>query len=326
MTIFIRNMNYHTAAGLEEEIREAAGGSAAHAEVITLGHSVEGRPIHGVCFGDGDPRKPEVLYYALAHSMEFIGAEAALGVIRKLSDRNMPSALKSALKRLNVWVVPVLNPDGYAAVEKMLSTGLGLAIGRKNANGVDLNRNFPVGFYHIPRSMFAGSPVKISPHYRGGSPCSEAEAQVFRDFILGRNIRISLDFHSFGACILFPYHHTKKPCRDHDTLMRLGEGIARRQEQPYSVKPSWNLYFANGDIDDWLYDECNVLPLAIEIGKFGMDVKRPETLVNPFYWANPVEPGTELDNVVEPALSLVPAAVEMFGGGESGGPEADIAE
>ncbi|MFC1474832.1 M14 family zinc carboxypeptidase [bacterium] len=320
MSIFIRNMNYHTQAGLEKELNEAVGGAAVPVEIVTLGHSEENRPISGVCFGDGDYRKPEVLYYALTHSMEYVGAEAALDIVKKLSDKNVPARLKNALDRMNVWVIPVMNPDGYASVEKMLSTGLGLAIGRKNANGVDLNRNFPVGFYHMPRSVFAGSPVKMSPHYRGGSPCSEAEAQVFRDFILGRNIKISLDFHSFGACILFPYHHTKKKCRDHDTLMRLGEGIARMQERPYTVKPSWNMYFANGDIDDWLYDECNVLPLAVEIGKLGVDLRRPETLVNPFYWANPMEPRAELDNVVEPALSLIDAACKMYAP-ESGGRE-----
>ena len=326
MAIFIRNTNYHTAAGLEEELRGAAGGAAVQAEVQTLGQSEEGRPIFGVCFGDGDYRKPEMLYYAGAHSMEFIGVEAALDVVRKLADRNMPAALRNALERVNVWVIPVLNPDGYAAVEKMLSTGLGLAIGRKNANGVDLNRNFPVGFYQFPRSVFAGSPLKVSPHYRGGGPCSEAESQVFRDFILGRNIKLSLDFHSFGACILFPYHHTKKKCRDHETLLRLGQGIAGRQERPYVVKPSWNLYFANGDIDDWMYDECNVLPLAMEIGKFGMDPRRLETLLNPFFWANPVDPRVELDNVVEPALSLIHAMVEMFAVADASAEDSDTGE
>jgi len=318
MSVFIKNTNYHTYEGFEAELHSIVDKSAAPADIVTAGHSTEDRPIHAVCFGDGDFRKPELLYFALTHAMEFVGAEAALALVRTLADPNAPASLASALEKINVWVLPALNPDGYVKIEKQLSTGLGLAYARGNSRGVDLNRNFPVGFYHIPRSLFGGSPVKISPHYRGQGPCSEAEARVIRDFILGHNVKISLSFHSFGARLLFPYHHDKKRCRDHDTLMKLGEEMAAKQERPYRVSPGWNLYLANGEIDDWLYDECGILPFTMEIGRLGVSPGNPETWLNPFFWANPVDPRNELDNILPAALHLVDATQEMFVSGRTG--------
>lgn len=312
MAKFIKNTNYMTFEGIEAELCDIVSASKVPAEIETLGHSTEERPIYGVCFGGGDFRKPEILYYALAHSMEFVGAAVAIDLMRRLSCPGAEAGIADKLERMNVWVIPVLNPDGYAKVERQLESGLGLAAGRKNSRGVDLNRNFPVGFYHIPRSIFAGSPLKSSPYYRGVSPCSERESQVFCDFILGRNIKMSLSFHSFGGAILFPYHYTKKKCRDYDTFMQLGEEMARRQETPYSVKPAWNLYQTNGDMEDWLYDECRILSMCIEVGKFGFNLEYPNTWLNPFYWANPYDPRAEMDNVAPAALYMLAALDDLF--------------
>lgn len=313
MSIYVKNTNYLTLKGVEKELTEAVDASRVKAELVTLGHSVESRSIYGVCFGDGDYRKPEVLFLALTHSMEYIGTAVALAIVKKLASAEGAKDYGDILSRMNAWVIPVINPDGYASVEKNLTRGLGLVFARKNARGVDLNRNFPVGFYHLPRSVFSGSPIKTSPYFRGSSPCSEPEAQVLRDFILGRNIKTAINFHSFGPSILIPYHHTKKKCRDHELIEKIALEMAAKQKEPYEVKQSWQLYPANGDIDDWFYDECNILPFTIEIGKLGIRPERPETWLNPFFWSNPVEPADETANVLPAALHLIDATAELFG-------------
>ncbi len=306
--MFIRDTAYKTLRGVEAEIDALAARSGA--EIALLGESTEGRPIRALCFGGGDYRKPELLYYALEHSMEYIGAEAALDAARRLAD----SECSEYLDKANVWVLPVLNPDGYARVEKQLSSGLGLAFARKNASGVDLNRNFPVAFYHFPGSVFAGSPLKFSPHYRGAEPCSEQETRVFRDFILGRNFKISLAFHCFGASILYPYFYKKSKCGAHDTLAALAGKISFAQRSPYSVKPGHKLYLTNGSSADWLYDEQGILALVMEIGKLGVKADRPESWINPFFWFNPVDPKEELDNIVPASLKLVEETASRFSG------------
>ncbi|HOO56533.1 MAG TPA: M14 family zinc carboxypeptidase [bacterium] len=308
MTGFIGKTNYRTFSGFNAEVETVLAGSKAPVELVAVGASGEGRGISGICFGDGDYRKPELLFFALTHPLEFIGAETALDIIRYLSE----GSENSVLENCNIWVLPILNPDGYAKVESQLSGGLGIAAVRGNSGGVDLNRNFPVAFYHLPISLFAGSSMKISPYYRGSEPCSEAESQVFRDFILGRNFKITLSLHSFGRSFLFPYSYVKRKCRDHDLFMKLGEEMAERQKNPYSVKPGYSLYASNGTIEDWLYDECGILAMVAEIGGLNVRPVNPESWVNPFFWSNPVDPKPEIENVLPACFYLIEALRERF--------------
>ncbi len=308
MAKFIKKTNYHSLDGVDSEIIDIVKTSIPPAEVVEIGVSTEGRPIKAVCFGDGDFRKPEVLYFALTHSMEYIGTETALALIRHFAG----GGHSEALGHINVWILPVLNPDGYASVEKQLNSPLGIGFGRKNSRGVDLNRNFPVAFYHFPRSLFAGSPMKASPYFKGDAPCSEAESSLFRDFILGRNFKASVALHSFGGAIMFPYNHTPVRCRDYDTFVELGNDMAGRQKRPYTVKQSYELYATNGSVSDWLYDECGILSFVMEIGKLGASVERPETWINPFYWYNPVEPREEIDNILPACLVLTEHVFSKF--------------
>jgi protein MpaA len=73
-------------------------------------------------------------------------------------------ASRPGIPRVNLWLVPDLNPDGA-------SRGT-----RVNALGVDLNRNFPFAWRRF------GEPG--SRNYPGTSPLSEPESQAMATFIL----------------------------------------------------------------------------------------------------------------------------------------------
>jgi protein MpaA len=84
-----------------------------------IGHSVDGRPLLALERGDLDsPRK--VLVVGCMHGNECAG-------------KAVTSAFVSGARPIetDLWLVPDLNPDGYAAGT------------RQNARLVDLNRNFP---------------------------------------------------------------------------------------------------------------------------------------------------------------------------------------
>ena len=88
------------------------------------GYSVEGRPIEYYTMGQG---REVVMIISTIHGNESAGTPLV---------NRMMEYLKSDSKKLagkQLVVVPVANPDGYAA-----ST-------RANINGIDLNRNFPAG-------------------------------------------------------------------------------------------------------------------------------------------------------------------------------------
>ena len=89
-----------------------------------LGRSVEGRAITMHVFGDGSS---PTLVFAAIHGNERNTAVVAKSLVDYL--REHPSAWAER----SVAVIPIANPDGYARKS------------RTNANGVDLNRNFPAG-------------------------------------------------------------------------------------------------------------------------------------------------------------------------------------
>ena len=129
---------------------------------MLLGHSVQGRPIRAVELGDpGAQRK--VLVVGCVHGNETAGITVAHAV-----DRAKP-------RRLDVWVVDDLNPDGVAAHT------------RQNAHGVDLNRNFPWRWRPLGR--------RGDQQYSGQVPLSEPESRIAHSLILRLRPAVAVWFH-----------------------------------------------------------------------------------------------------------------------------------
>ena len=83
-----------------------------------LGESVQGRPI--VAYRLGDRSGLRVVLIATMHGNEARPRQILLSLKNGAS-----------ISGIDLWVVPTYNPDGLAAGN------------RKNAHGVDLNRNYP---------------------------------------------------------------------------------------------------------------------------------------------------------------------------------------
>ena len=84
------------------------------AAAVVVGHSVQGRPIELIHVDGPGPR---VLVVGCIHGNE----PAGIAVV---------NALRGAHPNVDLWLVPVLNPDGVARGT------------RENAHGADLNRDF----------------------------------------------------------------------------------------------------------------------------------------------------------------------------------------
>jgi len=130
----------------------------ASARTIVLGRSWQGRPITATEVGN--PAGPVVLVVGSIHGNE----RGGIAVARALEHLHPPD--------LDLWIVPDLNPDGVAAGT------------RHNAHGVDLNRNFPVGWR--PLSGFYAS---------GPRPLSERESRLARRLILRIHPHLTIWFH-----------------------------------------------------------------------------------------------------------------------------------
>ena len=139
----------------------AAGPAPAQAGAWeTIGRSEQGRPIRAMLVGS--PRaRVKLLAVGTLHGNE----QAGRAVISRLRRAHPPRGTA-------LWLVDDANPDGTAAGA------------RQNANGVDLNRNFP--YRWRPQDGVYES---------GPGPASEAETQVMQRFIERERPRVSLWYH-----------------------------------------------------------------------------------------------------------------------------------
>ena len=149
------------------------------ADHVVLGHSVQGRPIECLSFGEG----PDcVLIMASIHGDEDAGTPLLHQMARHL--RHRPDLLAER----RIILMPSANPDGVANQT------------RSNANGVDLNRNYPAANFEpsarngrsalsepesvvIERLLIESRPsriVSIHQPLRWGSECIDHDGPAHR--------------------------------------------------------------------------------------------------------------------------------------------------
>lgn len=157
------------------------------ARVYTIGTSIENRPILALKLsltpGSDDPGRPEVVYVGCHHAREWISVEVPLRLAEYVvcAAATAVPRVVALLQVVELWFIPVLNPDGYA----FSYTSPGGRYWRKNRRvnwdrsvGVDINRNY--GY------LWGGAGASDSPSselYRGAAPYSEPEVQALRDFL-----------------------------------------------------------------------------------------------------------------------------------------------
>jgi protein MpaA len=144
-------------------VERAAVVAANGRRVITIGHSVRGRPIRAVLVGHLRARRA-ALVVGCIHGNE----QAGIAIAKLL-------AAGSAVPGVAMWIVPVLNPDGAAADT------------RQNADGVDLNRNFPYRWRPLGTRGYL--------QYSGPHALSEPESRAAQGFILRIRPQITIWFH-----------------------------------------------------------------------------------------------------------------------------------
>jgi predicted deacylase len=276
---------------VEAAIRELAG---PRTRVATLGASVLGAPILATWFGPEAARTLSVVIAGL-HAIEWIGVETALALAARL-DASPPADRR-------VLVVPLANPDGYRAIEADLRRER-RRFRRANANGVDLNRNWPTGFRRLPRLPFGWS-------WGGSHPCSEPEiAAIVRaldaEVAGGARVEAALSLHSFGRKLLVPWGaRWRRPPR-YDELHARARGVQQRLRERYSIAQVSRWVpgaFAHGmEIDD-LHARYGACALLVECSLGGLSLDPESWLAGPFRWYNPRRPSviaSEITEAVDP--------------------------
>jgi hypothetical protein len=261
--------------GVAAYLREVAA-ARANVFVESIGASVEGRPILAVKIGSADdlPSRPNVLFMSTYHAREWAATEAALRLLTYLADSLPSTAVGAALlASRDVWVIPVVNPDGYQYT--FTTTRLWRKNRRPNDDGsfgVDLNRNH-TSFFAL--DDVGSSPSPPSGTYRGPSPESEPEIQAVAAFHRAHPPVAAISYHTYTPAVLYPWGHANGALSGDDGVFRVlagtvlspavRDGVTGSSASVYHPGPGWHLYPTNGDYTGWAHDEFATAAFTVEL-------------------------------------------------------------
>jgi len=178
-------------------------------DMIIVGYSVEGRPIEVYRFGDGPVER--MIVAGMHGGYEWNTMALAGQLIVYLTDD--PGFIPPDV---TLFILRSLNPDGEAR-----SRGVS---GRVNANGVDLNRNWPTLWQaDWPRDGC----WRYAPTTAGSGPASEPETVALMDFLLTHRVDALINYHS-AAQGIFPGGQPPDPAS-----LSLAEAVAAASDYPY---------------------------------------------------------------------------------------------
>ncbi len=241
-------------------------------QVVDIGDSLEGRDIYAIKLSDNvtsDEDEAEVVFLGCHHAREWIAVDVPIRMARRLaSNYASDSQIQSLLDSSEVWIVPIVNPDGleysiyvyrYWRKNRRLNTD--------GTYGVDLNRNYS---YKWGYDNSGSSPNPDSGIYRGTAPFSEPESRAVRDFVQAHDFQVLISFHNYSQIILYPWGYIKALHPQDDQLEYLARNMANRMAQAhgriYDYGPAgYSLYTTNGDTTDWAIGEEGIPAFTIEL-------------------------------------------------------------
>jgi hypothetical protein len=240
--------------------------------LVELGRTHQGRPIWGLKISDHPTEaedEPAVLFNAMHHASELLSTEFALDVVQGLLEGyRRDGSVTRWVDGLEIWCVPMVNPDGNAAFIETSQWVL-----RKNGRdadadgtldpfeGVDLSRNYPYGW-----GGDGADPGFTSHYYRGPSAGSEPETRAIMALADEHRFAASISFHTIGRVFYVPYNleSTLEP-RPNPAWVIAEElaaaAPAQRSGKPYRVSESGSVA---GSDQDWHMFTHGTVALLLE--------------------------------------------------------------
>jgi len=261
---------YHTYEELSAELQAVASDNPDLCLLESAGQTVQGRELWWIKISDNvdtEEEEPEFHYIATMHGNEPVGTELCLRLINYLVDYyNVSPRITELINNTEIWIMPLMNPDGYTAGS------------RYNANGVNLNRNFPDQVAD-PVNTTAGR---------------EPETTAIMNWALMHSPTLSANFHSGALVVSYPWdgrididgddNPDLNP--DNDLFVNISEAYAILNEPMYngqfyhgiSIGQQW--YPIYGGMQDWAYVWIGCNEVTIELH----DTKWPDPSLIPVIW------------------------------------------
>ncbi len=205
----------YTYEQLTEDLAALAARYPELVKVSSIGLSAEGRDIPLLSLGKGDR---DILICAAMHAREYETTNCVMYIAEQYcrayeaDEWYCGLSYRELLNGVRFLIVPMLNPDGVMIAQKGTAYALenpalaampitdgwpgNYSCWKANANGVDLNRNWP---YYFNNTYKSDSPS--SADYAGPEPLSEPETQAMNALIERTPFYSFCSFHSAGNCL-----------------------------------------------------------------------------------------------------------------------------
>jgi protein MpaA len=205
--------------------------------VSTIGFSAQGRPIRAYRFGTGASK---VMYLGSIH-----GNEKSTKALLESWMNDLEAGFDKMPAGRSIIIVPNINQDGYAANTRL------------NANGTDLNRNFPANSWKADITVPGG---QLVTNGGGTTPLSEPESQAIAAFILSEKPRLVLSYHSAAAIV------SGNDAADAPALaLQYSKMSGYRNLLNDGESDSVFQYDTTGAMEDWLHDKVGIATILIEL-------------------------------------------------------------
>jgi len=223
-------------------------------QLYDIGKSYEGRSLYFIKISDHvsyEEDEPEVKYISSMHGDEPVGAILCLNLIRYLlQNYNKIDSVSKFVDNLEIWIMPLMNPDGYVHQKRF------------NMQGIDLNRNFP-------------DRVKDNNNTPKGRAI---EVQHVMNWESVHSSVLSVNFHTGVVVVNYPYDSdfdpfaTYSPTPDNKLFKSMALSYANlnpsmRNSTAFDsgITNGVEWYMVYGGMQDWSYVWMGCMELTIEL-------------------------------------------------------------
>jgi carboxypeptidase D len=266
---------YHTYDELSADLNTMAAAHADIARLHSLGQSVNGREIWAFRITDrpeAEENEPQFKYVSTMHGNEPLGTALCMYFIDMLLDGyGSEERATWLIDNTEIWIVPLMNPDGYASGS------------RYNANGYDLNRSFP----RWPEEFNADALAAGL-----GAAGRQPEVRAVMEWSANRRFVLAANFHTGALVVNYPYDDDDKgsvesPSPD-DGLFRAFSLSYSSNNPPMHGSAAFSQgitngaawYSIDGGMQDWNYRYMRCMATTIELS----DAFKPPESQLPALW------------------------------------------
>ena len=256
----------------------------------------QGRNVWLIKFGNLDAEN-KIFITGSIHAREYMCSQL---IMRMLEEYTLHfDVYQNAFNSVCFYILPMVNPDGvsisqYGAagatqqytkdwLRGLTLAKVNLSMIKANGNGVDLNRNFPVGFGNADKKAILPS----LSYYPGSEPLSEIETLAIAKILYENKFVMGINYHSMGNIV---YYGAKTNSKEVDEACKALACVAHELT-------SYKLEYcgkAIGSLSDYFGAIEQAPSITIEIGK-----------------ANPV-PISQFDTIYEQNVALWPTLANIL--------------